>query len=66
MADRIVRTEEVLQRTGAGRTTLWRWQREGRFPRRRQIGPGIVGWLESEVTGWLESRPPVGTDEPQP
>nr|ART37181.1 D478 [uncultured bacterium] len=29
---------------------------KGQFPRRVKIGVRAVGWLESEVTAWLESR----------
>lgn len=33
-----------------------RLEKAGRFPRRVQLGPGRVGWLESEVLAWLEER----------
>jgi prophage regulatory protein len=60
MADRILRENEVAQATGLGRSTRYCMEREGRFPRRRRIGQSAVGWLESEIQQWIESRA-VGT-----
>ena len=33
-----------------------RLEKAGLFPRRVQLGPNRVGWLESEVLEWLEER----------
>jgi prophage regulatory protein len=33
-----------------------RLEKSGRFPKRVQLGPCRVGWVESEVIEWLESR----------
>jgi len=33
-----------------------RLEKAGRFPKRAQLGPRRVGWVESEVLGWLEDR----------
>lgn len=59
MADRILRVRDVTERVGLGRTSLWRKERDGEFPRRRVIGGGIVGYLESEIDDWIKSRPVV-------
>jgi prophage regulatory protein len=59
MADRIMSTSEVQRATGLGRTTIWRMEREGEFPARRQLIGHRVGWLESEVSGWIQDRPVV-------
>lgn len=57
MADRIMNTPEVVEATGVSRTTLWRLEREGKFPRRRQLIGHRVGWLASEVDAWIQERP---------
>jgi prophage regulatory protein len=59
MAERLLRLPEVRARTGLGRTTLWRRELAGDFPRRRRLGPSAVAWLESEVEAWIASRPPA-------
>jgi prophage regulatory protein len=42
---------------GVSRSTLHRWQAEGKFPARRQVGPRRVGFLEAEVVAFIESLP---------
>lgn len=64
MRDRIIRIADVQVLVGVGRSTVYRWEAEGAFPRRRQVGPGVVGWLESEVLEWLASRPVAVADAP--
>ena len=54
MTDRFLREREVRTVTGLSRTTRWRLERVGQFPRKRRISPGAVGWLESEVVTWME------------
>jgi prophage regulatory protein len=38
------------------RVHLQRLENEGRFPQRVQIGAGRIGWLESEIDEWIETR----------
>jgi len=33
-----------------------RLEKAGKFPRRVQIGPNRVGWVEAEVQDWLQSK----------
>ena len=33
-----------------------RLEKAGVFPKRVQLGPNRVGWVESEVLDWLEQR----------
>jgi prophage regulatory protein len=56
MADRILRERDVRTMTGLSRSTRWRLERAGMFPRKRRLSPGAVGWFESEVADWLASR----------
>jgi prophage regulatory protein len=55
--DEVLRYPSIHQITGASRTTIWRWERAGCFPRRVKLGPRGVGWLRSEVEDFLRSRP---------
>ena len=54
--ERLLSTQEVMERTGRSRTTIWQLERDGRFPRRRKIGHTNV-WLESEITQWMRELP---------
>ncbi len=33
-----------------------RLEKAGQFPKRVQLGPSRVGWVESEVLEWLDER----------
>ena len=33
-----------------------RLEKAGKFPKRVQLGPNRVGWVEREVLDWLEER----------
>ena len=56
MSDRFVREPECKKITGLSRTTRWRLERVGAFPKRRRISENAVGWLESELQKWLENK----------
>jgi prophage regulatory protein len=60
-SDRIIREKELLtmlgKKNGGGRTTIWRWEQAGIFPRRRKLSGRSVGWLLSEVEEWMRTRP---------
>lgn len=55
-SDRIIRINEVIERTGLSRTTLWRREINGEFPKRVSLGGSAVGWKDSEVNEWLNTR----------
>ena len=60
---RFLRFPIVRARTGLSRTTIWRLERRGDFPRHRRISSNAVAWAEHEVADWIRSK--LGTD-PQP
>jgi prophage regulatory protein len=62
MADRILRERDVRVITGLSRTTRWRLEREGQFPRKRRLSVGAVGWLESEVLAWIQHGSAAAAD----
>jgi len=60
MTDRILLKQERRHTTGVSDVTWWRMEKRGEAPKRRQISPGRVGWLESEILAWMKSRPVSG------
>jgi prophage regulatory protein len=61
---RMLYSAQVCAILGVSRATLARWQRDGRFPARRQVGPGRAGWPEAVIARWIEQLPPApGTAE---
>lgn len=57
--DRIIRAKEVVKMTGLSRTTIWRLEKKGTFPKRVSLGAGSVGWRFSEVQSWMQQREEV-------
>ncbi len=57
---RFIRFAAVRDRTGLSRSTIWRLERQGVFPKHRRISPNAVGWLEQEVSEWVLGRPKAG------
>lgn len=57
MAESFMRKREVAEMLAVSPTTLWRWERtDPTFPKARQLR-GITGYLTSEITAYLRSRP---------
>ena len=56
---RILRAPDVVRRTGLSSTTIWRLERDGRFPRRRRIAGNLVGWRSDHVEAWIRERPAI-------
>jgi predicted DNA-binding transcriptional regulator AlpA len=57
--EKILTRPEVVERVGVSYVTLWTWMQEGKFPLSRGLGGnrGKIGWLESEISEWIRSRP---------
>ena len=53
---RLIREPECLHITGLSRTSRWRLEGQGKFPKRHKITEGTVGWVESDVLDWVEER----------
>lgn len=53
---KIIRLKDVIGSTGLGRSTVYKYVAEGTFPRPVSLGDRCVGWLESEVQGWIIDR----------
>lgn len=62
--DRFLSIEEVIEMVGFSRSSIFRREEAGHFPRRRKLGEydgprGRVGYLQSEVLAWMHSRKAV-------
>jgi prophage regulatory protein len=53
---RLIRLPEVQHRVGLGRSTIYRWMSEGKFPKPVQLGGYAVAWAEDEVDAWVADR----------
>ena len=49
--------KKVRRKTGLSDPTIWRLERAGEFPKRVNITPSRVGWIEEEIDEWIAGRP---------
>lgn len=59
MAHKIIRLPEVKKWTGLSKTGIYEAMKGGTFPRSVSLGARAVGWIESAVVEWINSRPPT-------
>jgi prophage regulatory protein len=63
MHDKYLRFNAVREITGLSRSTTWRLERAGKFPARRRLSNNTVGWLASDISRWLATRPTATGDK---
>lgn len=56
----IIRPRYLQALTGLSRTTIWRLERAGEFPKRIKLSSGAVGYKLDEIQAWIDSRELVG------
>ncbi len=54
--DRFLREAEVRHITGLSRTTRWRMERAGTFPKRIKISENAKANLLSHIRAWMAAR----------
>lgn len=57
MAQVILKLPQVKANTGLSRSSIYEFVKRGSFPRPVLLGARAVGWIESDITKWIESRP---------
>lgn len=53
---KILRLPAVKEITGYSRSSIYLKVSQGNFPMPISLGARSVGWLESEIAGWIEQR----------
>ncbi len=53
---RLIRLKEVQHRVGLGRSTIYRWMAEGKFPKPVSLGGYAVAWVEDEIESWVLAK----------
>lgn len=54
--DQIIRPRNLPSIVGLSRTSIWRLEKLGDFPRHVRLSAGAVGWRMSDIQEWLTSR----------
>ena len=56
MYQTVLRLALVKKRTGLSRSSIYSGVKQGTFPAQISLGPRAVGWLESSIDEWIQSR----------
>lgn len=50
---RLLSIRDVCRKVAMGKSTVYRWIAEGRFPHGIELAPQLVRWSESEIDVWI-------------
>ena len=53
---KFIRIRKVMDKTDLSRSTLYRLERDGLFPKKVKLGEHARAWVEAEVDEWCEAR----------
>ena len=53
---KVLRLPEVVARVGLRRASIYSYIRQGHFPKPIALGARAVGWLDHEISDWLQTR----------
>jgi prophage regulatory protein len=53
---RVIRLKAVMDYTGLARSTIYKYIKEGLFPKPISLGSRSVGWIQREVEEWIRVR----------
>jgi prophage regulatory protein len=56
MPHRLLRLNEVKQRTGLSKSSIYNQINDGTFPQPVLIGARAVAWVEDEIQEWINTR----------
>ena len=61
MESRILRCQEILERIGVSKATLYRMVKRGDFPKQCRLGSRAVGWHSQDVDAWFAQHRSAAT-----
>lgn len=51
--ERLIRLPEVISITGLSKTTIWRYEKDGFFPKRYKITSRTMAWKLSDIEAYI-------------
>lgn len=52
----IIRPKKLFEKIGLSRTTVWRMENEGNFPKHIRLSKQAIGWDLAKIDAWLLAR----------
>ena len=56
MSEQILKLPDVIKITGLARSTVYKLINENRFPKQIKSTSFSSGWLQSEISQWIDER----------
>ena len=56
MSKKILRLPQLMSKTGLARSTIYLLLKQGAMPKSINLGQRSVGWLESDIDAWIDSK----------
>ena len=56
MSFKIIRPYQLAKMIGCHRATIHRMEKRGELPPRKQFSKRLIGWTESQIEEWMETR----------
>ena len=58
-AHTLIKCHEIQADFTLSRATIYRWMKEGKFPKPIHLGTNMVRWKKSDIDDWLAEREAV-------
>ena len=53
---RFLKLKEVMELTALGRSSIYKFMNENRFPPSVPLGDRAVAWVDTEIHDWMDER----------
>ncbi|WP_434353569.1 AlpA family phage regulatory protein [Psychrobacter sp. HD31] len=50
------RAKQLLPYLPIGESTLWKWTKEGLFPKPHKLSPTVTAWANEDVHAWFKAQ----------
>jgi prophage regulatory protein len=47
---------KVMDKTTLGRSTIYAYVKDGKFPAPIKLGDRAIGWIDAEIDAWIDER----------
>lgn len=52
----LLRINDVVKKTSIGKSTIWVWVKDGKFPKPIKLSERISAWKESDIDEWVKGK----------
>ena len=56
MQDKFLRINDVIEMLSVGKSTIWAWVKQGKFPPPIKLSPGCTVWSLNTIDEWVNQK----------